>query len=943
MANKRMSVVIDADTRNFTANVNQMKKTMSQATSEISKATSQPIGGMEKLSSSLTNVGGVAMSLGGDLTKKLTLPLVGVGTAIAKIGKDFEKQMSVVQAVSGATGVEMDKLEAIAREMGKTTAFSATEAAQGLEYMALAGWDVETMTASLPSVLKLATAGNIDLGRASDLVTDSMSAMGLGADDLSRYLDVVAQTSRSANTSTDEMMDVYVKAGGIFRGLGVPIEQSAVAIGMLANAGIKGSEAGTGLTAVMTNLTAPTGQAKKALDELGFSAFDSEGNFKGLDTVLFELQGSLAGMTEEQKTAYLAMIGGKGNVDVLNALLNGLGDSYDDLTEDISNSEGALNDMEKTMTNNLQGALDSLKSSLSELALSFYEVGEGPIKVLVEWLTRLVDKFSGLSTETQQWIAIGGALLALLGPLTWAFGAVATAIGFLLSPVGLTIAGIGALIGVFTLLYSKMSDSTAFETLKTAFKTATALITSDTTEAFNNLMWGSSDLGTHIGIVVAEIVGHFKSIGDVFKQVWEGVKAVTNSLVAPVMNWLKENQKDVQKTLMDVWKAISKTIESVVKTISEIINTIFTHILNFIEDNQETIMQIIDNAWIAIKATFDILTNVILPIVVSAFNAIKGIVEAVMPVIMSIIGLAMDIIAGDWGNVWNRIKEILDNTWEAIKAIVKVGISFVKDIIIAGWELIKTLTSATWEYIKKIISSIWDAIKDVISNRINSVKSTIDSVWNAIKTVTSTVWNAIKTVIDTVWSGIKTGVSTAVNGVKTSVSTGFNSVKTTATTTWNSIKSAITKPITEAYNKVKEMVGKIKSAMNFSWSLPKLKMPSFGVSGKFGVNPPSVPKFNLKWMATGGIATGPSIVGVGEAGDEAILPLSNKSKMKPFAHAVASLMPQNNGGGGNSSGGDTIITGNTFHVREEADIKKIAQELKRLDDKESRARGRRAR
>ncbi len=266
---------------------------------------------LEQIGESMQKAGEKMTSVGKSLSTKVTAPILGIGAAAAKVGMDFEESMAQVKAMSGASASEMAALEKAARDAGASTSRSAKDAANALTYMALAGWDTKTSIEGLMPVLRLSEAGKIDLARASSLVTDSMSAMGIEVEDLTRYLDIVAQTARSSNTNIDQMAEAYINVGGTLRGLNVPLEDSALALGFLANAGIKGSEAGRALNAVLINLTAPTGRAKEALDELNFSAFDSSGTFKGLEQVLFELRGKLSGMTEEQRNNALAMIGGK--------------------------------------------------------------------------------------------------------------------------------------------------------------------------------------------------------------------------------------------------------------------------------------------------------------------------------------------------------------------------------------------------------------------------------------------------------------------------------------------------------------------------------------------------------------------------------------------------------------------------------------------------------
>ncbi|MCB5031945.1 phage tail tape measure protein [Streptococcus mutans] len=297
--------------------------------------------------------------------------------------REFEQGMQNVKATTGLAGVEGEKdfalLKDKAREMGSATSKTAAEAAEGLNYLALAGWSTQEMLDGIHPVLKLAEAGALDLGRSSDLVTDSMASLGLGTKDLDGYLDMVAQTSRKSNTNMDTMMDAMIIAGGTFERLNVPLAESNAFLGVLANRGTKGAEAGTAINAIMDRLTDTTGPAGKAMEKLGISAFDANGEFRGMETVLSEVQKKMSKMTDKQKAYYTKQIAGLNHGKSFQKMINGLGDEYAQLKTDIENANGALDEMGDAQLDSFDGAMALMSSAIDDVQLV---IGEALIPVL---------------------------------------------------------------------------------------------------------------------------------------------------------------------------------------------------------------------------------------------------------------------------------------------------------------------------------------------------------------------------------------------------------------------------------------------------------------------------------------------------------------------------------------------------------------------------------
>lgn len=340
------------------------------------------------------------------LIKKAGVGMAGFLAArnVLNLGKDFiqtfatfEQGMANVRAVSGLgkTSKDFELLTAKAREMGERTSKTASEAADGLQYLALAGWDTEQMLAGIEPVLRLSEAGAMDLGRASDLATDSMAALGLEVQDLPAYLDKVAQTSRRSNTSVEQLMDAFLIAGGSFKTFKVPLEEATSLLGTLANRGFKGSEAGTAMNAIITNLTSGLGQSGKAMKELELSAFDAKGNFKGLEQVFRDVKAKLDPMTDAQKAQYISMIAGKEHLKTFTGILDGLGNEYGNLKKEVSYADGALMEMAETQMDTLSGSMKLMESAFESAKISLGEKFAPTVRRVVDDITTWIPQAMG--------------------------------------------------------------------------------------------------------------------------------------------------------------------------------------------------------------------------------------------------------------------------------------------------------------------------------------------------------------------------------------------------------------------------------------------------------------------------------------------------------------------------------------------------------------------
>lgn len=465
--------------------------------------------------SGFNKLGNTIQGVGKKLTLGVSVPVVAGFTASLKTGMNFESALSSVEGTLGskATAEGMELLKQKAMEMGKETTKSASESANAMEYMALAGWDTQQIIGGIEPILRMSEAGKADLATTSDLVTDSMSALGIQVNELGGFLDKVSKTSTSSNTSILQMMEAFIVAGGKSKSLGGDITELSGILGVMANRGLKGSEAGRGLSAILTNLTSPTGQAKKALDELGFSAFDSSGNFIGLEKSFYKLQDSLKDMTQEQRVTYLSMIAGKEHGKTMEAIMSGLAEEYQGLTNDIRNSNGALETMANTMQDNAAGKIAGFNSKLEHLGIQISEHLLPAFSGVIEFASNMLDRFANLSPETQK-VIVGFGLVAAVSPmLITGIGGVVKTVGALsntfsflaANPIVAVITIIGALIGAFVVAYKTNEEFR--EKVNAAWQGVVETVEWGTNKIIDGINWVIDKINAIPGINI-KTIGH---------------------------------------------------------------------------------------------------------------------------------------------------------------------------------------------------------------------------------------------------------------------------------------------------------------------------------------------------------------------------------------------------------------------------------------------------
>lgn len=835
----------------------------------------------------------------------VTTVIGGVGVAAVKTAADFDSAMSQVAAVSGATGKDFDNLRNKAREMGSKTKFSATEAAEAMNYMAMAGWKTEDMLDGIEGVMNLAAASGEDLATTSDIVTDALTAFGLSAKDSGHFADILAAASSNANTNVSMMGETFKYCAPIAGALGFSAEDTAEAIGLMANAGIKSSQAGTALRTIMNNLAGEVKISGKAIGDVTIATTNADGSMRDLSDILADCRSAFGNLTESEKAQAAESLVGKNAMSGFLALMNAGEGDIAKLSSAIDNCDGSAEKMAMTMQDNLAGQLTILKSQLQELAISFGDILMPAIRSIVSKLQGFVDKLNGMDEGTKRTIVTIALLVASIGPLLVIIGTVISKIGVAMqgfvklangiSKLKVAVQGGTGVLGKLGAALGGISAPVLAVVAVIAVLVAAFVHLWKTNEGFRDAIIGTWNRikdtisGFCQGIVdrLNALGFQFTDIVDVLKTVWDGFCQI----LAPVFEGVFNNIANILSTvtgvitgILDVfigiftgnWSQAWTGVKEIFSSIWNGISSFFTNILNVIKGVADVVLGWFgtswNEVWANIKTFFEGIWNGIVSFFTGIWETIKNIVQTGIMLIGSILEAAVDIITLPFRFIWENCKEIIIAVWDAIKSKVSTVINAVASVI-----------STVMNAIKTVFSTIWNAIKMVVTTVVNAIKSVVTTVFNAIKSTATTVWNAVKTAVTTPVNAIKNTVTTVFNSVKSTVTSIFNGIKSTATSVWNGIKSAITTPIEAAKNKVKGVVDAIKGFFSgMKISLPHIKLPHFRVSGKLSIAPPSVPHLSIDWYKEGGIMTSPTIFGMngsslmagGEAGAEAILPLS---------------------------------------------------------------------
>lgn len=470
-----------------------------------------------------------------------------IGSASFDVGKDFDTAMSQVASTMGKTTSEIENLRDKAKEMGATTQFTATQSAEALNYLALAGYSSEEAISTLPTVLNLASAGGMDLGRASDMVTDAMSALGLTTEDAEMMVDKMAKTASTTNTSVSQLGDAMLTIGATGRSLKGGTTELSTALGILANNGIKGAEGGTNLRNIIMSLQSPTDKASKTLKKLGVSVFDSSGEMRGLNEILGDLNASMDGMTEEQKANIINEIFNKADIAGVNALLANTGEEWDEIAEGIENSTGAAEKMAETQMDNVGGSLTYLSSAFDGLKLAVYDTFSGQANELIKRFTELVGNATDFVEEHS------GQIESVVNIVS---GAIARGMSFVRDHF--TEAGSVISVGIAT-------ATTVISTLYSAFQICVTA-----------LMEGIQK--------IIDAVGGESGVGNVWGTVWDGITeaislageliSATITMITSVIAWLVTQCQTEGTIFNEIWNGVKTNFQNAFGVIKGIVETI---------------------------------------------------------------------------------------------------------------------------------------------------------------------------------------------------------------------------------------------------------------------------------------------------------------------------------------------------------------------------------
>ena len=651
----------------------------------------------------------------------VTAGVVGLGTAAVKTAADFDSAMSKVAAVSGATGKDLDALRDKAREMGSKTKFSASEAAEAMNYMAMAGWKTEDMLSGIVGVMNLAAASGEDLATTSDIVTDALTAFGLSAKDSGHFADILAAASSNANTNVSMMGETFKYCAPIAGALGFSAEDTAEAIGLMANAGIKGSQAGTALRTIMNNLSGDVKICGSSIGEVTVATTNADGSMRDLSDILADCRTAFSGLSESEKAAAAESLVGKNAMSGFLALMNAGEADINKLSSAIDNCDGCAAGMAETMNDNLAGQLTILKSQLQELAISFGELLMPAIRTIVGWIQKFVDWLNSMDEGTRKVIVTIALVAAAIGPVLIIVGKVISAIGTIMTIIPKLAGVINAAKGVIAAFNAVCAANPYVLIIAAIVALVAAFI----------YLWNNCEEFRQFWIDLWE------SIKEIAVAVWEALKEFFTAA------W-----EAIKTTAVTVWNAIKDFFTGLWEGIKNIFTTVVNAISTFLT-----------NAWNAIKNTVTTVFNAIKTFFTTIWNGIKSVITTVVTAISTFLSTAWNGIKTAITTVLNAIKSVVTTVWNGIKTTITNIVNGIKNAVTTAWNNIKSAVSNAANAIKNAVSNAFNAmlngIKNVCGNIYGAVKSGFDKAINFVKNLASEAFQWGADFIGGIVNGIK--------------------------------------------------------------------------------------------------------------------------------------------------------------------------------------------
>ncbi|WP_139008855.1 phage tail tape measure protein [Lactococcus lactis] len=772
-----------------------LKATDNNFVSTFKDAAKQVQNFQNNTNSTMSTVGQVATSTGKTLTKAVTLPIVGIGVAAAKIGGDFESQMSRVKAISGATGSSFDELRQQAIDLGAKTAFSAKESAAGMENLASAGFDSKEIMKAMPGLLDLAAVSGGDVALASENAATALRGFNIDAGQSGHVADVFARAAADTNAEVGDMGEAMKYIAPVASSMGLSLEETAATIGIMSDAGIKGSQAGTTLRGALSRIAKPTDEMKSKMDELGLSFYDSEGKMKPLKDQVGMLKNAFKGLTPEQKQNALVTLYGQESLSGMMALIDKGPDKLGKLTDSLKNSDGAADKMAKTMQDNMNSSLEQMMGAFESAAIVVQKVLAPAVRKVADAVSGLVDKFVSAPEPVQRMIVIVGLIVAAIGPLLVVFGQAVVIlqrvkVGFLALRSGLAligssftaislpvlgiIAAIAAVIAIGILVYknwdkiSKFGKEVWANVKKFASDAAEAIKEKwgDITQWFSNT-WNNLKNGAK-GLWDGTIQGA-KDAVDSVKNAWNGIK-----------EWFANLWKGTTSSLASAWNSVTTTLAPFVETIK----SIFQPILEFFSGLWGQVQTIFGSAWEIIKTVVMGPVLLLIDLITGDFNQFKedfGMLwQTLATAIQTIVQTFVNIVVGFYSsffqtvvNIWTTIVNTIQSLWGAFTTwVVNMAMSIVNGIV-NGWNSFKQGTVDLWNATVQWVKDTWASFIQWIIDSANAIVNGVKQGWENLKQGTIDLWNGMVNGLKGIWDGLKQGVSDLIDNVKSI----FNNLK----------------------------------------------------------------------------------------------------------------------------------------------------------------------